>query len=124
MSQRIDSLSRAQLIGGVIATGALAACGGGVNTTAVSPGSATIAPNCVAASTSPAGVNQIFSDPVFKDLDKAALVEIFDPTPQIQALYQGYFAQAGQQLQIDTGGPAHSERRHCDPIARNVHVWR
>jgi hypothetical protein len=100
MSQRIDSLSRSQLIGGVIATGALAACGGGVNTTAVSP-AATIASSCVSASTKPVGVNDIFSAPVFKDLDKAALVEIFDPTPQIQALYQGYFAQAGQQLQID-----------------------
>jgi hypothetical protein len=101
MSQRIDSLSRAQLIGGVIATGALAACGGGVNTPVVSSGSGAIAPNCVTASTNPFGVNEIFSDPVFKGLDKEALVKIFDPSPKINALHQGYFAQAGQQIQID-----------------------
>jgi hypothetical protein len=62
MPERIASLSRSQLIGGVMATGALAACGGGVNTPVVSPGSATIAPNCVTASSF--GVNDIFSDPV------------------------------------------------------------
>jgi len=85
----------------MIATGALAACGGGVNTTTVSPGSATAA-NCVSASTNPVSVNDIFSDPVFQALDKAALAAIFDPTPQIEALYQGYFAQAGQQTHIDS----------------------
>jgi hypothetical protein len=93
MSERLDSLSRAQLIGGMIATGALAACGGPIATTPVPP-------NCVAA-TNPVGVNDIFSDPAFQSLDKAALAEIFDPTPQIEALYQGYFAQSGQQLQSD-----------------------
>jgi hypothetical protein len=88
------------LLGGMMATGALAACSGGVNTTAVAPASATTAATCVVTSTNPVGVNDIFSDPVFQSLDKAALVAIFDPTPQIEALYQGYFGQTGQQLQI------------------------
>ena len=99
MSQRTDPLSRAQLIGGIIATGTLAACGGSVNTTPAPPGSAAIPSSCISASTAAVGVNDIFSDPAFKDLDKAALANIFDPTPQIEALYQGYFDQAGQQPQ-------------------------
>ena len=98
LSRRLESLSRAQLIGGMIATGALAGCGGANKTTAV-PAPATITATCVSTSTNPVGLNQIFSDPVFQNLDKAALAQIFDPTPQIEALYQGYFAQAGQQLQ-------------------------
>lgn len=97
MTQHSRSFSRAELIGGMIATGALAACG-----RAISPGSTTIAPKlCTAASPSPVGVNDIFSDPVFKDLDKQKLAELFDPSPQITALYQGYFAQAGRQPQVD-----------------------
>jgi hypothetical protein len=83
MPERIASLSRSQLIGGVMATGALAACGGGVNTPVVSPGSATIAPNCVTASSF--GVNDIFCAPVFKGLDKATLAALFDPSPKINA---------------------------------------
>ena len=31
----------------------------------------------------PGWVNDIFSDPVFKALDKGALVELFDPSPKI-----------------------------------------
>ena len=93
MGERIDSLSRSQMLGGMLATGALAACGGSA---AVSP--ATPAAHCFAGST--VDINAIFSDPVFKDLDKAALVGVFDPTPQIEALYQGYFNQTGQQLQV------------------------
>ena len=103
MSQRREPLSRAQLIGGLISTGALASCGGGANNaTVLSGGSAPNASNCVSVSTNPVGPNDIFSDPVFQALDKAALTQIFDPTPQIQALYQGYFAQTGQQLQVSS----------------------
>jgi hypothetical protein len=102
MSQRIDSISRSQLIGGVIATGALAACGGGVNTTVVSSGSGTIAPNCGTVSANAVGnrfgVNDIFSDQAFSGVDKQALLGMFDPTPNIDALHQGYIVQAGQQL--------------------------
>src|SRR5258708_48437 len=79
----------------MLATGALAACGRGA-----SPSSATIAADCFTTSINPVTLDEIFSDPIFKDLDKAALAAIFDPTPQIEALYQGYFAQAGQQPQI------------------------
>lgn len=95
MSQRMGSLSRAEMIGGMIATGALAGCAPGAT-----GASAPIAPRCVAAPTNRVGVNEIFSDPVFKDVDKAALVEAFDRSPKVEALYQGYFAQAGQQPQI------------------------
>ncbi|MDQ2774263.1 MAG: hypothetical protein M3Y57_04950, partial [Acidobacteriota bacterium] len=90
MSLRMDTLSRAQLIGGLIASGALAACG--------------------AKSTTPSGsmcalgvdesiVNEIFSDKVFNGLDKKALLAAFDPSPNIDALHQGYLAQVGQQPQ-------------------------
>jgi hypothetical protein len=97
MSQRKDSLSRAQLIGGMIATGALVSCGGGVNIAdGVSRGSPMLGNNMRGTSTKPVGVDEIFSDPVFKDLDKAALVKAFDPSPQIKALNKGYFAQVGQ----------------------------
>lgn len=95
MSERKDSLSRAQLIGGMIATGALAACGGGTNVVTASP----TPPNCVPALANPVGVEQIFSDPVFKDLDKAGLARTFDRSFQIEALHKGYFNQTGQQVQ-------------------------
>lgn len=98
MSQRMDSLSRAELIGGVLATGALAACGRGANIASPSPPPP--GPHCLG-STNPVELDQIFSDPIFKDLDKAALEQIyFDQSKQIKALYQGYFNQAGQQLQV------------------------
>ena len=94
MSHDRDSISRAQLIGGMIATGALAACGRSAN-----PASAPIAPY-VPASPNLARVNQIFSDPAFKDLDKEALVRHFDPSPQIEALHRQFFRKAGPQPQI------------------------
>lgn len=96
------ALTRAELIGGLIATGALAACGRGATPPSSSP---TVAPQCGASSANRAltssldRVNDIFSDPVFDKLDKAALVQAFDKSPQLEALYQGYFAQTGQQIQ-------------------------
>jgi len=87
------------LLGGMMATGALAACGGG-STTAFMPNAGTVAPSCVAASVSPVTLEQIFSDPVFQALDAEAIQQVFDPTPAIEKLYLGYFAQTGQQLQI------------------------
>lgn len=93
MLPRRDSLTRSQLIGGILATGALAACGG----SAAAPPGAAPASNC---GVPPVDVNKLFSDPIFKDLDKAALLAVFDSTPQIEALYQGYFSQAGQQVQV------------------------
>src|SRR5579862_7242460 len=94
MSQDSDSLSRAQLISGMIATGALAACGRGAN-----PASMPIAPQDVAPSNHDR-VNEIFADPLFKDLDKEKLVETFDPSPQIEKNYRVYFARTGQRPQI------------------------
>ena len=77
-----------------MATGTLAACGG-----AGSLSSPTPAPNCASLDT--LGLDKILSDPIFNGVDKALLKAIFDPTPQIQALYQGYFDQSGRQLQLD-----------------------
>jgi hypothetical protein len=103
MSQRMDLLSRSQLIGGVFATGALAACGGGVNTTVVPTGSTTTAQNCGTVSALPGddrfGLNEIFADDVFRALDKKALLDSFDRSPKIDALHQGYLAQVDQQPQ-------------------------
>ncbi len=94
MSQRTDSLSRAQLIGGMLGTGALAACGGGVSTTPVSP-----APTCATASTTSSALNQIFSNSAFNGLDKAAIAATFDHSSNIAALAAGYLTQSGQQIQ-------------------------
>lgn len=85
----------------MLATGALTACGRGA-TPAPAP---TAAPQCSGASLAPgspniAAVNKIFSDPIFNGLDKTALAETFDISPQIQALYQGYFVKSGQQPQV------------------------
>lgn len=100
MSERKDSLSRAQLIGGMIATGALASCGGGINTTpAASRGSAAIGGKVRSISASRVALNDILTDPVFKEVDTAALARTFDRSPQIAALARGYFAQTRQQPQ-------------------------
>ncbi len=101
MSQRI--LTRAELIGGLIATGALAACGRGATPSATPSASPSIAPQCGAASASRVianhPVHDIFSDPAFNTLDKDALAKTFDPSPQLKTLFQGYFAQTGQRPQ-------------------------
>jgi hypothetical protein len=93
MSQDRDSISRAQLIGGMIATGALAACGRGPNPTPLPLGPRYGVPPKRAL------VNEIFADPVFKDLDKVKLAEIFDPSTQIEANARVYFAHTGRQPQ-------------------------
>jgi hypothetical protein len=101
MSQHGGSLSRAQLIGGMLATGALAGCRGSNTIAAFSPTAvATAVPDCLGIPVPSIGANEIFSDPLFAALDKAALEAVFDPTPQIQALYQAYFTQIGQQVQV------------------------
>lgn len=101
MSLRTDSLSRAQLIGGMMAAGALAACGGGADVVdGASRGSPMLGNRAQGASTKPLSVDEIFSDPVFKSLDKAALVKAFDPSARIEAINRGYFTQAGQTPQV------------------------
>jgi hypothetical protein len=88
-------LTRAQLIGGVLATGALAACGRGTN-----PATATTSAGlCTPTSLSAADLNQIFSDPVFAGLDKALLTQLYNTAPQIKGNDTGYFTRTGQQLQ-------------------------
>ena len=100
MSQRREVLSRAQLLGGVVATGVLVACGGSSSTPSGSP---TFAPSCsVVPPTPPAdrfGLNEMFSDPVFAGLDTGTLLDAFDTSPHIEANQQGYLAQTGQQSQ-------------------------
>lgn len=93
MTPRRDSLTRSQMIGGMLATGALVSCGG----SAGAPPAAAPVSNCGVPAVD---INKLFSDPIFKDLDKAELLAVFDSTPQIEALYQGYFNQPGQQLQV------------------------
>ena len=90
MSPRIDSLSRSELIGGMLAAGALAACGGRANTTFAVP------------NYGPAdrfGIDEILSDDIFDTVDKQALVEQFDLSPNLDALHRVFLAQAGQQPQ-------------------------
>lgn len=96
---RKDTISRSQLISGMLATGAFAACGGGASPSAPAA-NPTTTPLCPAVLNT-VGVDQIFSDPVFNGLDKAAIAKLFDPTPQIEANNQGYFSQTGEQIQSD-----------------------
>lgn len=104
MSAHGDSLSRAQLIGGMLASGALVACGG--STTPSSPATVAPEPQCATASPNAVGVKRrvsvhdIFSGPVFDDLDKDGIAKAFDSCPQLEALYQGYFTQAGRRPQV------------------------
>ena len=99
MSQRIDALSRAQLIGGAVASAVLVACGGSKNITlgpVASTKCTTLSPSL---SVDRFGVNEIFSNAVFNNLDKKTLLETFDQSPKIEALHQGYLTQVDQQLQ-------------------------
>lgn len=94
-----ERLSRSQLIGGILATGAVAACGGSSGGGTSSPVAPTNAPLCVPIPTSTAGLSQIFSDPIFAGLDLLALEAAFDQTVQIEATYLGYYLQTGQRAQ-------------------------
>ena len=100
MSQHFNTLSRAQLIGGVIATGVLAGCGRASN--AVPSISPTIPPE-VCTVTGPSGeqfgINDILSDKVFDNVDKDVLVAAFDVSPGLDSLQQVFGIQAGRQVQ-------------------------
>jgi hypothetical protein len=89
------TLSRSQLIGGILATGAVAACGGG-GSPAVAPTSASL---CAPLPASTASLSQIFSDPIFAALDIATLDAAFNSAANIELTYAGYYLQAGRQLQ-------------------------
>lgn len=91
-------LTRAQLLGGMLATGALAACGRAA-TPAAPP---TASPECSSVSSpnvSPNAhpVHAILSDPLFDGIDKDSLAKTFDPSPAIRAHNQRYLAQTGRQ---------------------------
>lgn len=95
MAESDVTLSRAQMIAGVLATGALAACGRTSNATPATPP----APLCVLPTASPVSIEQIFSDPAFANLDTAGILAAFDHSAQIEALYGAYASQNGQLLQ-------------------------
>lgn len=88
-------LTRGQLIGGLLTTAALAACGGGANPSTPANGT-----QCTAGSLDAAELTAIFSDPTFDSLDKQKLAELFDPSAQLEANDAAYFSQAGRQTQV------------------------
>jgi hypothetical protein len=87
MSQRFDSLTRSQLIGGMLATGVLAACGGRVN-----PATGIGLNNALS--------DRILSNKIFDGIDKEGLKRLFDPSSHLAAIQKPYFAQIGQKPQI------------------------
>lgn len=103
MLLRREVLSRAQLLGGIVATGVLVACG---RSGSAPSGPPTFTPSCGAVPPSPPGdpygLNALFSDPAFAGLDTAGLIEAFDTSPYIDANRQGYLAKTGQQIQHDS----------------------
>lgn len=94
MRTRPEYLTRAELLGGILATGALAACGGSTNTSPAGPSL------CAATSPMLPDVNQIFSDPAFNRLAKATLAALYDPSDKLKGNDAGYFEQSVQKLQI------------------------
>jgi hypothetical protein len=99
MSQRFDSLTRSQLIGGMLATGALAACGGRVN-----PAPANV--SNYAGTASGLGFHnglsdKILSHQIFDGVDKEGLKRRFDPSSRLAAIQRTYFEQIGQTPQTD-----------------------
>jgi hypothetical protein len=85
----------------MFATGALAACGGNANNVPASPPtSSSAASSCIAATAT--AVNALLSDPVFKNVDKAAVAALFDHSANIAALLAGYSAQPGAVVQTET----------------------
>lgn len=81
----------------MLATGALAACGGG-STASPPPTASPLCPDVAAAIK---GIADILSDPVFAGVDQTALTAFFDLTTDYIKFTQGYFALTGQQPQRD-----------------------
>jgi hypothetical protein len=96
MAQRFDSLTRSQLIGGILATGVLAACGGRINPTSASPTGF----NAFAKRSGGAagiGINnslpdKILSNATFDNVDKESLKRLFDPSARLAIIQRPYFA--------------------------------
>jgi hypothetical protein len=103
MSEQTGYISRARLIKSALATGFLAACGGGTSSTPVSePTPTPFSASCAPLSTNSAdrfGLNRPLADDAFRHLDKQMLLDAFDPSPHLDALQAGYFKQAGRQVQ-------------------------
>jgi len=97
MSQRFDSLTRSQLIGGMLATGVLAACGGRVNPTSGSP--MNYAGNAGGIGVNSAIPDKVLSNKIFDALDKEGLKRLFDPSAHLAAIQKPYFARVGQKPQ-------------------------
>lgn len=96
-------LSRARLIKSALATGFLAACGGGPSSAPISGPPATAGPaGCVplsAASNDRFGLNKYFAADALKHLDKERLLNAFDPSAHLDAAQAGYFKQSGARVQ-------------------------
>ena len=93
-----NTLSRAQLLGGIAATGTLAACTGGSN--ALAPRAGT---TCAAVALTTDAASTIFADPFFNCVDKKAVVDRVDVSPKLDQLHQTYFAPRTPQVQSGTG---------------------
>ena len=105
MAERNGFISRAQLIRGALATGALVGCGGGNTAPTPTPTSTAFSASCVSFSTSSAdrfGLNEILAKDPFKGFDKQKLLKAFDFSPRIAALQQGYLKQAARRVQQGT----------------------
>jgi hypothetical protein len=100
MSQRFDSLTRSQLIGGMLATGALAACGGRVNPAAPSSTNyGRVSKGIGLDNTLP---DKILSNKIFDGIDKEGLKRLFDPSSHLAAIQKKYFVAGDRQPQIAT----------------------
>ncbi len=93
MRTRPEYLTRAELLSGIFATGALAACGG-----STSPPAGPSA--CAATLATLPDINKILSDPAFNGLDKAKLAALFGRADKLNGNDAGYFEQSAQKLQI------------------------
>lgn len=94
MSLPTGSMTRSQLIKAALATGALAACSGGVSTNPFGSNETAKSLGYDGAFGPPtdrlALVNRIFAHDAFAHLDKQKLLDLFDPSPHIVALQHVY----------------------------------
>lgn len=98
MSLHNGFMSRAQLIKSALAASALAACHGPMNATPFS-GTRDVGDLVPNSFTDRFGLDEILANDVFKNIDKQALLEMFDPTPHFDANQQRYLKPSGQVVQ-------------------------
>jgi len=87
-------ISRGRLIKSMLATGALAACGGPITSTPEAQSRL-----CVPVSQDLPWIDQALANAIFAAFDKQSLLHQFDTSPTLIALLQPYFNQSGQQVQ-------------------------